>query len=113
MTLGGKKDTWLSKAFFKRVFGHKLENRIYASPVFHINGKSSPFLIIHGENDRLVPKKEPLKLYEILKENRNPAKLFFIPGKNHITILTSIGKHRDYTTELIFSFIENYSSFDS
>ncbi|MCP2604325.1 alpha/beta hydrolase [Candidatus Aminicenantes bacterium AC-708-M15] len=111
LTLGGKKDTWFSKAFFKRIFGDKQENRICASPIFHINGKSSPFLIIHAENDHLIPKKEPLKFYEILKKHNNPVKLFFIPGKNHITVLTSIGKRGDYTTELIFSFIDEYSSF--
>ena len=103
LTLGGKKDTWFSKAFFKRIFGNRVENRRCASPLFYVDKKKSSFLIIHAENDHLVPEKEPLRFYEGLKEYNNDVKLFFIPRKNHITVLTSIGKTGDYATCLLYT----------
>ncbi len=109
LTLGGKKETWLSKAFFKRVFGDNPENKKYASPIIYISENCPPFLIIQAKNDHLVPIHQPLRFYESLKEKGLEAEFVLVPRKNHITIMTSIGKSNDYTTEIIFSFIKKYS----
>ncbi|MEO5801903.1 MAG: alpha/beta hydrolase [Verrucomicrobiota bacterium] len=54
-----------------------------ASPVTHVTSDDPPFLILHGENDRLVPLSQSEKLHERLKAAGVPSKLVVVKNAGH------------------------------
>jgi acetyl esterase/lipase len=54
-----------------------------ASPVEHVSGDAPPFLIIHGDSDRLVPLAQSQALYERLTEHGARAELVIVRGGGH------------------------------
>jgi acetyl esterase/lipase len=54
-----------------------------ASPVYHINAKTVPFLIFQGTSDPLVPYSQSVELYKKLKAKHIEAKLVLFKGEGH------------------------------
>jgi acetyl esterase/lipase len=54
-----------------------------ASPVFHIDDKTVPFLIFHGEADELVPVDQARRLDAALRKAGRESKLMTFPGVGH------------------------------
>jgi acetyl esterase/lipase len=54
-----------------------------ADPATYISSNTAPFLIIHGDNDPLVPHCQSEYLFEKLEEKNISAELVIIPGGKH------------------------------
>jgi acetyl esterase/lipase len=54
-----------------------------ASPVYYVNSKCPPFLIMHGDKDDVVPYIQSLKFYNKLKENNVPVTFVKIKDGGH------------------------------
>jgi len=54
-----------------------------ASPVTYITADDPPFLIMHGDQDPLVPLKQSERLCELLKEKQVEAELVTLAGARH------------------------------
>lgn len=54
-----------------------LENAALASPINHINEGMAHLLILHGDNDPIVPLQQSEKLYEKIKEKKMENKVDF------------------------------------
>ncbi|WP_078394066.1 alpha/beta hydrolase family protein [Shouchella patagoniensis] len=72
----------------------KLGNRISehhdlaqaANPLTYITEDAPPFLILHGDQDKVVPKSQSELLYNALRERGNEAQLHIIEGAGHATL---------------------------
>ncbi|QVL32491.1 alpha/beta hydrolase [Telmatocola sphagniphila] len=54
-----------------------------ANPISHITKDDAPFLILHGDQDPLVPVSQSELLYKALKRGGVPAELVVVPGVGH------------------------------
>ena len=54
-----------------------------ASPVTHVTKDDAPFLILHGERDRLVPVQQSTSLHAKLRASGVPSELHVLPGAGH------------------------------
>jgi dipeptidyl aminopeptidase/acylaminoacyl peptidase len=54
-----------------------------ANPANHVTPSAPPFLIMHGELDRVVPYHQSVLLYEALRQAEVPATLFTVEGAGH------------------------------
>lgn len=61
----------------------KIELAADASPVFHIRPSLPPFLIIHGERDRIIPVEHSEWFFRTLEEAGVEAQLIVVPDKGH------------------------------
>jgi len=53
------------------------------SPILHVTSDDPPTLLIHGDQDRLVPLSNSQKMIEALKAKKVPAKLIVMEGSGH------------------------------
>nr|WP_233503548.1 prolyl oligopeptidase family serine peptidase [Sphingomonas psychrotolerans] len=53
------------------------------SPIAHIDAKAPPFLLIHGEQDKVVPVAQSRIGEAALRKARVPVEAIFIPGVDH------------------------------
>lgn len=58
-----------------------------ASPIFHIDDKTVPFLIVHGTEDGLVPLEQSERLHAALKKKGIESELLVMPGENHSLVM--------------------------
>ncbi len=54
-----------------------------ANPVNYVTSDDPPFLILHGENDRVVPVQQSEILFEALRAAGVPANFFVVQGASH------------------------------
>ena len=54
-----------------------------ASPIFHIDSRSAPALLIHGTADELVPPDQSIRACEALKAARVECDLMLLEGEGH------------------------------
>ena len=68
------------------------------SPVYQINGRTPPFLIIHGDEDPVVPVEQAYRLHDRLLETGNDAELIIKEGGGHfwVTLPEEIIKVADW-----------------
>jgi acetyl esterase/lipase len=59
------------------------EKTLLASPTTYIDPSDPPFLIFHGDADRVVPYCQSQILYEALQKNRVASQFFLIPSGQH------------------------------
>jgi len=59
------------------------EDMKLASPVHRVSPQSAPMLLLHGENDTVVPVAQSEQLYAALQENAVDATLRRVPGAGH------------------------------
>ncbi|MES2568479.1 MAG: alpha/beta hydrolase [Verrucomicrobiota bacterium] len=75
----------------ERLLGGPIEKKLklaaLASPVSHAGPSAPPFLLIHGEQDRLVPLEQSLELQSRLLRSGIKARLIVVPGKKHWFLL--------------------------
>jgi acetyl esterase/lipase len=70
----------------KLIGGPILDNREkarQASPVFYVDARACPFLIVHGGSDRLVPVGQSKELDEALRKAGVESTLVVVPGADH------------------------------
>lgn len=69
-----------------------------ASPFFQVKGKTSPFLLIHGDADEVVPLMHSEKLVKALKEQGSEVELMVKAGGGHpwLTIPEEVAKMADW-----------------
>ncbi len=53
------------------------------SPILHVNAKTVPILLIHGDKDELVPISHSRNLMEVLEKANTKRKIVEIPGAGH------------------------------
>jgi acetyl esterase/lipase len=66
-----------------------------ASPVFGISSNAAPFLIIHGDQDELVPVHQAQVLHDTLKRQGARSQLEIVPGGSHFINETHRGLWQD------------------
>jgi dipeptidyl aminopeptidase/acylaminoacyl peptidase len=54
-----------------------------ANPITYVSKESPPFLLIHGDQDPLVPVHQAQLLYDALKEKGVPVQLHIVKGAGH------------------------------
>ncbi|GAB3150434.1 alpha/beta hydrolase [Amycolatopsis stemonae] len=54
-----------------------------ASPLTHAHAGAPPILLMHGEDDDLVPASQSIRLAEALREAGAPVELHLVPGARH------------------------------
>jgi acetyl esterase/lipase len=74
-----------------------------ASPVFGISSVAAPFLIIHGDQDELVPVHQARVLHDTLQAQGVPSQLEIIAGGSHFINET----HRETWQDLTANFFKN------
>jgi len=58
--------------------------RYLLSPVSHVTGDAPPFLLIHGEADKLVPPEQSNRLAAALRAAGTDVTLITVPGADHV-----------------------------
>lgn len=70
-----------------RLFGGSYEDTLQAaadaSPVNHVTSSSPPFLLIHGDRDKVVPLSQSESLRDHLRKSGVPVELLVIEGGGH------------------------------
>ena len=69
-----------------RRVGFGEDNIVQASPVTHVTADDPPFLLIHGEQDTVVPVEQSQLMYERLMERNIPAQLVIVRNAGHSPI---------------------------
>ncbi len=54
-----------------------------ANPITYVDPTDPPFLIMHGDADRLVPHCQSEMLHEALQRSGVESRLIIVPGKGH------------------------------
>jgi acetyl esterase/lipase len=54
-----------------------------ASPITHVTGSTPPFLLIHGQQDAVVPVEQSQLMYERLMQANVPAQLVIVKNASH------------------------------
>lgn len=54
-----------------------------ASPVFHVNEKSAPMLIMHGDSDQLVPHSQSVTMHDNMVKAGKECDLYILEGAGH------------------------------
>jgi acetyl esterase/lipase len=80
----GIKDWLLPNVIFKRTLAEAPELYRAVSPFHRVHAEAPPFLVLHGDEDSLVPIGDARAFVERLAaESRNPARLVELPGAEH------------------------------
>ncbi len=72
-----------------------------ANPISYIKPGMPPFLIIHGEQDRIIPIGQSEILHEALQSSGNTSELIRLKGKGHLSISA-------FKSEPVFSRIRDF-----
>ena len=86
------------------------EDLALASPINHVTKAAPPFLILHGDSDRLVPREQSEVLYERLTANGVRAELVIVQNGGHgFTPEDSpnMKPTREEITQVMVEFFEN------
>lgn len=75
-----------------------------ASPIFHINEKSVPMLIMHGESDPLVPYNQSVAMHDKMVAAGKECNLFILEGASH----GSDEFWQNSTKEMIYHFFDKH-----
>ena len=54
-----------------------------SSPITHVTPDDPPFLLIHGDQDELVPVEQSQLIYERLQQMNVPAQLVIVKNAGH------------------------------
>ncbi|MFZ2281936.1 MAG: alpha/beta hydrolase [Prosthecobacter sp.] len=77
----------VGRSLIEKLLGGSIEKKIDlaadASPVYHISRALPPFLIIHGQRDRIIPVEHSEWFFRTLEETGVEAQLIVVPDKGH------------------------------
>lgn len=77
----------VGRNLIEKLLGGSIEKKIDlaadASPVYHISRSLPPFLIIHGQRDRIIPVEHSEWYFRTLEEAGVKAQLIVVPDKGH------------------------------
>lgn len=76
-------DTSGAEEQFLGIEGDPTENRKKASAVTYVNENTPPFLIVHGDQDPLVPIRQSEIMYETLVKAGVRAEFYVLEGESH------------------------------
>jgi acetyl esterase/lipase len=93
---------------YQIVFGTDPQQRRDASPIAHVGPNKPPFLIMYAQFDFPGFDAQARQLLSLLREHENEATLVEIPGRDHVTIIATIGGPNDPTTEEILKFLRGH-----
>jgi dipeptidyl aminopeptidase/acylaminoacyl peptidase len=54
-----------------------------ASPVFHVDRRDPPLLLLHGDQDPQMPVNQSLELFSVYKSAKAPVQLEIVHGAGH------------------------------
>jgi acetyl esterase/lipase len=91
----------------QRVFGSEAVLK-KASPVTYVSKDDPPFLILHGENDTLVPPAQGKVLFEKLKAAGVEAKLVMVKNGAHGLSGANLSPSRDDLLKMIVDFFDEH-----
>ena len=63
--------------------GNTAEQLERVSPIFSVTKDAPPFLILHGDADRVVPLEQSERMYEALLRERIPTRFYTLKGAGH------------------------------
>ena len=72
-----------------------------ASPITYISNDDPPMLLIHGDEDQVVPYEQSVSFLSKLDEYAIPAKLITIPGAGHGPIFPGAKNPPDFIGEMV------------
>ncbi len=83
LTNVGPKRTLAIEGLLGGPLGTEKAKAIAASPIHYVSKDDPPFLIVHGEGDRVVPVEQGQRLYEALRKAGVTATLKILPQVGH------------------------------
>lgn len=86
------------------------QNLVLASPITHISPDDPPFLLIHGDQDKLIPVQQSQSMYAKLEEAGVPAELLIIKNAEHSLTAEegSMTPTREEVESIFFEFLAAY-----
>ena len=82
-----------------------MEKAAQASPITYVTKDDPPFLIMHGEMDRMVPLNQSERLEKALKEAGVEAKLIVVKGERHGFLNV---EKREQAFEIAYEFFDKH-----
>jgi len=79
-----------------------------ANPISYVNSKSTPFMIIHGEKDDIIPIEQSEILYDSLKANDVEVEFIRVKNANHSFDGVDIQPDWDYIEMKIIDFFNKH-----
>jgi acetyl esterase/lipase len=102
-----------SPSWLQNVFGaleHDSDDIKKVSPITHVTGDDPPFLILHGDNDSVVPFEQSEILLEKLQYANVPATLIMVEDAGHgfrpVPAGSAISPSQSELTEIIADFFD-------
>ncbi len=102
INISGLYDLTKAKGVARYTFGEELQN---ASPLFHTKFVPFPIQLIQAEKDPRMLLESGLDFEIALKNHQVKVERNIIPERNHFTLVSSLGKKQDLTSNLILKFI--------
>jgi acetyl esterase/lipase len=93
--------------YLKRFAGPDRKSLAVASPATHANPDTCPLLLIHGEEDRIVPYENALHFYDQLRGLAVPVRLITVSGGRHAFDRIN-SRQREAVFEEILAFLRQY-----
>jgi acetyl esterase/lipase len=83
--LSGRPSAFLGVSLGRKTSKQSIEYKraVEASPVTHVTTDDSPFFLVHGDSDKVVPIKNSEELAELLRKVNVDVKLMRVPGGGH------------------------------
>ena len=72
-----------------------------ASPLFLVTADASPFLIVHGDSDKVVPIQQSIDFYHALQKAGVPVQFYTMPHAGH-------GANNAQATQLVVALFDKY-----
>jgi acetyl esterase/lipase len=93
----------------KRI-GFGEDNIVEASPITYVTPDDPPFLLIHGDQDELVPYQQSQLLYDKLVQANVPAQLVIVKNARHslIDVNADVSPSLLELNQMILQFLEKY-----
>lgn len=93
-----------------RQVGFGEHNVLQASPITHVSQGDPPFLLIHGDQDALVPYQQSQLMYDRLVGANVPAQLVIIQNAGHSLVVPdeSATPTLDEINQIILDFLAKY-----
>jgi len=93
-----------------KLIGFGEHNILQASPVNHVTADDPPFLLIHGDQDTVVPVEQSQLMYERLVQANVPAQLVIVSNAGHAFVAPDGNSSPTLTeiNQIILDFLEQY-----